>query len=326
VKGSFATLRYMRDLSGLVALALVLLSVGLLVDGTFYLTVFIFATIHAIAAVGLCLLLGYAGQVSLGQAAFFGIGAYTTANIVQKLGLDPAIGITAAAFLPWLLGLIIARPLLRLEANYLAMATLAFGMIAYILFSQIRSLTGGLDPGIVELPRFAPFGFVLATTKAIYWVCAAFLLLTVLLSLNLINSRVGRALRALHGSEVAAAGLGINVVQYKTMVFAFAAGVTGVAGALYAHFIRSFNAAAFGFNLSIELLMMVIVGSLSTIWGAVFGAVALTVLPNLLDGFDEIKTFAYGAVMTIIILFMPNGLAEGLVRGAMRGWRHLVPK
>jgi branched-chain amino acid transport system permease protein len=305
-------------------LGLILMSLGFTIDGTFYLTVLIFSAIHAIAAIGLCLLLGYAGQVSLGQAAFFGIGAYTTANIVQKLGLDPAIGIAASAFLSWLIGLLIARPLLRLEANYLAMATLAFGMVAYILFTQARYLTGGLDPGIVELPRFAPFGILLTTTKAMYWVCAAALLLTVLLSLNLINSRVGRALRALHSGEVAAAGLGVNVVHYKTMVFAFAAGMTGVAGALYAHFIRSFNAAAFGFGLSIELLMMVIVGSLSTIWGAVFGAAALTILPNLLEGFDEIKTFAYGAVMTIIILFMPNGLAEGIFTGALRGWRRAV--
>ena len=317
--------RYRHDLVGAAVLAAAMAVIGVSVSNTFYLSVMVNAGIHAIAAVGLSLVLGYAGLASLGQAAFFGIGAYATANLVGRADWPSIAALAAATAVSAAFGYVIARPLLRLSSHYLAMATLAFGVVMYILFAQLHGLTGGLDPGIIAMPPFAIFGRTMGGTAGMFWVVAVALLATVLCGINLIHSRVGRGLLALRSSEIAAAGLGIDIVRSKLAIFAFAAGITGLAGGLFAFFARSFNASAFGFSMSIELLMMVVIGSLSTVWGGVCGAVVLAVLPNLLEGFEGLKAVVYGAVMTLVMIFMPNGLVDALVRGVLALRRRAAP-
>lgn len=305
-----------RDALGLLALAIVLLVVDLTITGHFHRNLALQAIIFAIAAVGLTLLLGFAGQVSLGQNAFVAIGAYALGNMVQKVGLHPLPALAVSALLPAIVGYAVSRPILRLSGHYLALATLALGASAYIFASQWTSVTGGLDPGIVDLPKLA---LVPGLERDQLFTLAALCLLAVMgFSLLLVHSPVGRSLQAICTSETVAAGAGIRVDRTKAAIFALAAAFAGLSGGLYALFMRSFNATSFSILLSIELLMMVIVGSLSTIWGALVGALLVVLLPHMLEHFEAAKLFIYGAIMTLVVMFMPNGLASTLFAGVNR--------
>lgn len=309
---------YARNLWGLAMTAVVLALLGIFVSNSFYLTTLIFALIAAISAIGLTLLFGFTGLASLGQAAFFGLGAYSCALFVERLAWPPLAAVGVAVLFPAAVGWVIGRPLLRLSGTYLTMASLAFGVVMYLVFSQASSLTGGLDPGFMLNKPFSLGSMRFDSTKEMFWVCSVAVLVTLYLAINLINSRFGRGLRALKSSEAAAEGVGIPTVDFKTAIFAVAAGMAGLSGAMYAFFMRSFNATAFGFPLSIELLIIVIVGSLRSVWGALFGAAIITVLPTALEHFNDYKLFIYGVVMVLIMLFLPDGLFHGVVEGANR--------
>lgn len=312
---------YRNDVLGVAALALAICLIGLFVTRSFYLSILVYAAIYAIAALGMCLLFGFAGQISIGQAAFFGVGAYTSAYVVMRLGLHPVAGTAAAMALAGLFGWLVSRPLLRLTTNYLAMGTLAFGMISFIAFSQLHGITGGLDPGISGLPPYRIGPLVLDSPRTMYWLVGAVLCVVMWLVINLVHSRIGRALQALKASDVAAAGLGVDVVRYKVSTFTLAAALTGLAGSLFAHLQGSFTASGFGVGLSIELLIMVIIGSTTTPWGALFGALFMAIVPNLLEGFDHYRLLVYGVIMTAVMIYMPNGLGKALfdsVRAVLR--------
>ncbi len=304
---------YRRNLLGLGVLAVAMLALGVAVTGSFYKTMLIFGMMHAVAAIGLCLLFGYGGQISLCQGAMFGLGAYTAANLVQKLGADPLLGLLGAIVVPAAIGWAVARPLLRLSSHYLAMATLALGLILSIFFAQMQWLTGGADPGIMNLRPFAPLGVSLGTTNAMYWVCGMALLLAMGVAINLVHSRIGRALRGIRSAELPASTLGIDTVTYKVAVFSLAAGMAGLGGGLYAFFTRAFNSTGFDVGFSIDLLIMVLVGSVTSPWGALAGAFVIDILPAFLENLDQYRLFAYGVLMTATMVFMPDGLASGAV-------------
>jgi branched-chain amino acid transport system permease protein len=301
-----------NDLIGLAVLTLILVGLTLILENSYYQTLLVISEIYAIAAIGLSLLFGYAGQISIGQSAFFGLGAYMTANLVQRFNIEPVLALGGSALFSAAVGYLIARPLLRLSSHYLAMATLAFGVVMSIAFGQLKAITGGFDPGIIAMPAFRILDYPLGDIHSMMWVCGAALVIVMALCLNLIHSRIGRALRALRGSEYAAAGLGVDTRAYKVAVFALAAGLAGVAGSLYAFFLRSFTASAFDVTLSIELLVMIVIGSVSSLWGALIGAVVITLLPNLLEHFHQYKMLIYGLLMVSVMIFMPNGLFQGL--------------
>jgi branched-chain amino acid transport system permease protein len=296
-------------LLAVLAVALGLAEIGL--RSQFYRSILILSMIHAVAAIGLTLLLGYAGQVSLGQGAFLGAGAYTAAFCLQKLGLPAPVALLAAVLLPGLLGYAISRPILRLSGHNLALGTLALGAAFYVLAGQWQSVTGGLDPGIVDLPNLSFAG--IKHERVIFWLTIAALVVAATVAVTLVNGRFGRALIVLRSSEIVARCMGVDTVRAKAMVFAIAAALSGLSGALLALYLQSFNASTFGVGLSIELLMMAVVGSLSTVWGAVFGAFAIIVLPNLLEGFDHAKLLVYGLIMIAIMMFAPKGLGDTVV-------------
>jgi branched-chain amino acid transport system permease protein len=306
---------YRANLVGLAALGAIIVLAGLSVSGSYHKTMLIFAMINGLAAIGLCLLFGYGGQISLCQGGFFGLGAYTAADLVQKFGVDPLLALLAAPLVPAAFGWLVAKPLLRLSSHYLAMATLALGLILSIFYTQLVFLTGGADPGISNLAPFAPLGLKLGTTNAMFWVCGVALLLAMTVAINLIHSRVGRALRAIRSAEIPASCLGIDIVRYKVAVFSLAAGMAGLAGGLFAFFTRAFNASGFEVGLSIDLLIMVLVGSIRSPWGAIVGAVVITILPAFLEDFDRYRLFSYGVLMTSIMIFMPDGLVSAAVDG-----------
>lgn len=295
---------------GLLAFAAALGLAPLALPNDYYINVLILCCFNALIVMGLNLLMGYAGQVSLGHAAFFGLAAYTTAICTATLGLPIPVGMLAgvavSAGIAWLL----AVPTLKLHGHYLAMATLGFGIIVSIVFNEAVGLTGG-PSGFVGIPRLKIAGFTFTSDKAYYFLSAAVLWVATLVSRRVIGSRTGRALRAIHVSESAAQAMGIDIARHKRFVFVLSAVYAGVAGTLYAHHLTFVAPSSFGFHFSVQLLTMVVLGGMASIWGAVAGAFFLTSLPEFLRMFEEVDILIYGGLLIACMMFMPSGLAGG---------------
>jgi len=271
----------------------------------------VFVGINGIIAIGLSLLMGYAGQISIGHAAFFGLGAYTSAVLTAKLGFHPWGAFFMGILLSSCVALIIGIPSLKLKGHYLAMATLGFGEITYIVFNELTDITGG-PSGIGGIPKISLAGYTMNTDIKYYFFVWAFLLLILTLSLNLIHSRIGRALRSIHDSEVAANAMGVNTSKLKIQVFMISAVFGSVAGSLYTHYVTFVSPSSFGLFFSILLVMMVVIGGMHSVWGALIGATLLTILPEFLRALKDFEIFVYGAVLLLIMIFLPRGLIGGL--------------
>ncbi len=278
----------------------------------YYIGILVFIGIHTILALGLNLLMGYAGQVSLGHAAFYGIGAYTTAILTTLLKWPPWVGLICAGVISGIVAYLIGLPTLRLKGHYLAMATLGFGMIVKIVFVEFSSLTGGTS-GITGIPPLSVAGIQLTEDRQYYYVVWLFVMVLLWLSYNIVESRVGRALRAVHTSEIAAASVGVDTAKYKIQVFVLSGIYCGIAGALYAHYIRFVNPDPFGFMFSIQLVVMVVIGGMASIWGAIAGAGAITLLSQGLQRFEDFEVIVYGAILVVVMVYMPSGLTKAAV-------------
>jgi branched-chain amino acid transport system permease protein len=278
----------------------------------YLLTLLVFIGINAMITMGLSLLMGYAGQISLGHAAFFGLGAYSSGVLTAKYSLPAPAAFAAGILLSASVAVLVGKPTLRLKGHYMAVATLGFGEILFIVFNELSPLTGG-PSGLSGIPPLTFGGTPVEGSLYLYLVWG-FVFLLLIFSLNVINSRVGRALRAVHGSELAAAAMGVDAARYKLGVFVLSAVYASMAGSLYAHFITFISPSSFSLMFSILLLMMVVVGGTETIWGAVLGAAVLTLLPEYLRGLEDFEVLAYGAILMAVLLFMPRGILVG-VRG-----------
>jgi branched-chain amino acid transport system permease protein len=278
----------------------------------YFVSLLVFLGLNAITTMGLSLLMGYAGQISLGHAAFLGIGAYASGILTTKYGLHPLAAFLAGVLLSAGVAVLVGKPTLRLKGHYMAVATLGFGEIVFIAFNELSSLTGG-PSGLSNIPPLSFGGVAVEGTPFLYlvWV-VVFAVLA--FSLNVINSRVGRALRAVHGSELAANAMGVDAARYKLKVFVLSAVYASMAGSLYAHFLAFISPNAFSLMFSILLLMMVVIGGSQTIWGAVLGAAILTLLPEYLRSLEDFEVLAYGAILLAVLLFMPQGILEGVRR------------
>lgn len=283
-----------------------------IVTNDYHISILIFIGIHTILALALNLLMGYAGQVSLGHAAFYGVGAYTSAVLTIMAGWPPWLGLIAATVLAGLVSYVIGLPTLKLRGHYLAMATLGFGMIMRIVFVEYYPLTGGTS-GLSGIPAFNVFGIELIEDRQYYYLVWFFALALIWLSYNIVDSRVGRALRAVHGSETAAASVGVDTAKYKLQVFVLSGMYSGLAGALYAHYIRFVNPDPFGFMFSIELVVMVVIGGMASIWGAIFGAGAITLLSQGLHKFEDFEVIVYGLILVVVMIYMPTGITKTFV-------------
>lgn len=288
-----------------------MLTMPYLLPNPYYVSTLTLACINAIIVVGLNLLLGFAGQISLGHAAFYGIGAYATGIATATYGLSMGAGFCIAVGLVAVVALAVGIPTLKLTGHYLAMGTLGFGIIVYIFFNESIALTGG-PSGMVGIPRLALFGRELWDDTEYFYVVAGALSLALLLSLNLIRSRFGRALQAIHTSEKAAMCLGVDIARYKLFVFVLSAVYAGVAGFLYAHYLGFVAPSSFGFHVSVQLIVMVVLGGMASVWGAVAGAFFLTALPEFLRVFENVETLIYGGILVLCMMFMPRGLAGGV--------------
>ena len=290
---------------GILAIVLALLPV--LVRNPYYLGVLVFVGIYSLITIGLSMLMGYAGQISLGHAGFFAIGAYTSGLLTTKGGFPPLFAFLVAILLTACVAFLIGVPSLKLRGHYLAMATLGFGEIVHIALNASVDLTGG-PSGFGEIPRIALGGLLVESALSRYYLVYALVIIALLLSLNIVHSRVGRALRSIHGSELAASAMGVNTARYKVQVFVLSAIYASVAGSLYAHFITFISPGSFDLTFSVLLVTMVVIGGMSSVWGALMGTALLGLLPEVLRGFKDYDILIYGAILLLMMMFMPDGL------------------
>ncbi|MCP4996469.1 MAG: branched-chain amino acid ABC transporter permease [Gammaproteobacteria bacterium] len=305
----------MSRLRGFYVLAVIAVLLPIIFPDNYYVTVVaVTAGLNAILAVSLNLLMGYAGQISLGHAAFFGIGAYSSAILTTRYGWNPWPAMVAGALFTGLIAFVLSRPILKLKGHYLAMATLGLGIIVHIVLVQAGGFTGGPD-GLGDIPPLSIFGWAVDSDLRWYIVITVTLLLVVWLALNIVDSRSGRALRALHGSEVAAEMMGINTTSTKTGVFVLAALIASVGGSLFSHQQAFISPDSFSFFFSIELVTMVVLGGMASTYGAVVGAIILTFLPELLVVFEDYEVMIFGAILMLMMIFLPQGLFVGAQEG-----------
>lgn len=299
-----------RELLKFLIFAAILLCIPFLFKAGYLLNVLVFVGIHTMLAVGLNLLLGYAGQISLGHAAFFGLGAYISGILTATYAVNSWLAMMIAAIVVGIMAFVIGFPILKLKGHYLAMATLGLGIIIYITFNELVEVTGG-PSGLSGIPNLSLGPLIFDSDQKNYFLIWIFTLATMLLSINLANSRIGRALRAIHDSEVAARVMGVNVRLLKVQIFTLSAAISAIAGSLYAHTMTFISPASFGFNFSIELLTMVVIGGLGSIYGSFLGAALLTLLPELLRAFQDYDIVIYGLLLILMTMFMPGGLVRG---------------
>ena len=297
-------------IAGLLALAVVIALLPAFFPNKFYYDVAIKTGINAIVCIGLNLLIGYAGQISLGHAGFYALGAYGSAVLTARLGWPGPLAMVLSAAAVGLLAFLVARPILRLRGHYLAMATLGLGIIVAIVINREIDLTGGPDG--MTVPALAFGAWRVIGTETWYWAIGGALLLAVWIALNIVESGVGRALRAVHGSEVAAETVGVDTTRYKVLVFVISAVFASLAGSLFVHAERFVTPVEADFLRSLVFVTMVVLGGMASTFGAVVGATILTVLPQALAGFQDYEHLALGAILMGIMIFLPKGLVPAL--------------
>ncbi len=288
--------------------------------GTSQLTVYVLLGLAAVVTVGVGMLMGYAGQVSLGQAAFYAVGAYT-AGLMATHGLPPLLGLACAPLVAAVLAAVVGVPLLRLRGHYLAFATVALQLILLSVAGQ-ASFTGG-DIGLQGVPQLAVGRVILTGDLSYAYLTLAAVALVLLVTRNVIGSRPGRGLRALATSEAAAASAGVPVGRYKAAVFSLSAAYAGLAGGIYAFYLGYVAPGSFPVLLSFEYVVMAVVGGLGTLWGAVAGAAVVTLLQQVLTQLGtrpgmpsyapSVLSYAmYGGLLVLVLLFLPRGLLPGI--------------
>lgn len=310
------------NIYGLILFALVVGSIPLWVKSPYLLSTAIFIGIATMLTLGLCLLMGYTGQISLGHAAFYGIGAYASGILTVKSGLSPWLAMFFGVLITAGAAYVIGKLIFRFRENYLAVATLGLGVVVYLAFIELRDLTGG-PSGLPGVPRLSIGDFVFSGDVAYFYLVWGVVLLFLAISLNIVNSRVGRALRAIHASEPAADSVGVDSSKYKLQILVVSAVFASIAGSLYVHYMRFVSPQPFDFMASVELVVMAAIGGLASVWGAPFGAAAVILLTVFLreslplvipNASGEHTVIVYGIILIVIMIFMPEGLTRGLLK------------
>lgn len=262
---------------------------------------------YVMIALSINLLTGFLGLMTLGQAAFWGIGAYTAAILSTRLGLGMGLCIVASAFMAGLLSLLVALPTMRLKGYFLTVVTLGFGEIVRLVEMNWMDLTRG-PLGIAAIPSPNLFGIDLSSNRQIYYVMLVLVVLAALLVYSIVHSRVGLAIMAIRDDDLAAASMGVNVTKYKIMVFMISTMIVGVAGAFYAHYINFIDPSSFTSAASTDMLVMAIFGGLGSIPGTILGASILTILPETIRGLAQYRNLVYGLIIVILMMVKPDGI------------------
>ena len=284
-----------------------------LVTSNYWMNLINLAISFSIACLGLNIVLGYAGQLSLAQAAFWGVGAYTSAILTTQLGLPVWAGMFAAFFVAAFFGILLGIPTLKLSGHYLAMATIGFGIILQLILVNAIWLTNGSD-GIPKIPSPWIGSLELKDPGTIFYVAAVSLLLLTWGAIHLKNSRVGRAFMAIRENEMAAGTAGVDTTYYKILAFSLSAGYAGFGGWLFAHSGSHYiSPDTFSFEQSVIMLVMAVLGGNGSAIGSIVGAILLTLLPEVLRFLKDCYMMVYAAGIVLIMIFMPSGIA-GLVK------------
>jgi len=268
--------------------------------------------IYAMVVLGLNLFIGYTGQISLGHAAFFAMGAYGSAIGTVSLGWSPWPVMILVALATAFVALAVGVPALKLRGHYLAMATLGFNIVIYTILIQWDTVTGG-PSGFSGIPYLAIGGLVFDNEISIHYLVWTFAMVSLLLSLNLVRSGAGRGLAALAEDEVAAAALGVDVRRAKVKVFVLSAVLASLAGSLFAHCYAFVSPDSFNIFVSVDFVIMVVVGGMGSIWGTLLGTGLITLLPEWIEALDTYKDIIHGLILVLILLFLPQGLVTGIV-------------
>ncbi len=298
-----------RHINYLIFITLIIIFPAFVRDN-YTLSIAIFAGINALLAMGLSLLMGYAGQVSLGQAGFYGIGAYVSAIIAMKFGMPIVFSAFLAALVAAFAAVLLAIPALKLKGHYLAVATLGFGEIIYIILNELGP---GGPSGFGDIPKVSFMGYKLTGQIGHFYLIWFIVFVLIIFSYNIINSRIGRAMRAIHDTEIGSSAMGIDVSALKIKIFVLSAIYASIAGSFYAHYITFISPSTFSLFHSVLILTMVVIGGASNLFGAVVGAIIITILPEALRKFEELDVLIYGLILTLSLLFIRKGIVPTLI-------------
>jgi branched-chain amino acid transport system permease protein len=292
----------------------IILALPFFVHSPHWFTVLILIGLYSIITIGLSLLLGYAGQISLGHAAFFGIGAYVSGIFTTKTAMSPWLVIIIGMVGVFILAYAIGIPILKLKGHFLALATVGINIIVYVLLVGFSDLTGG-PLGLQGIPKLNFFGLDLGNQLYFYYFVWTIVILVIFFSMNIVRSHVGRLLRSIGDSEIATQTLGVDVAKTKVAIFAISAAYASLAGSLYAHFINFIAPPTFNVNFSILLLIMVMVGGVHSIWGALLGTATILFLQEFirfvsdtyLNISGQVEIVVYGFIVILVMIFIPKG-------------------
>jgi branched-chain amino acid transport system permease protein len=302
-----------------------------LFQDSYWRTNLIVCALNVMLAIGLDFIVGYAGQLNLGHSAFFGIGAYASTLLIIKMGVPFWVAFVSAMLLAGTAGVALSIFAVRLRGHYLAIASLGFAVIVHQVLLNWISLTQGplgiygiKPPPDISLPGVGVLSF--SDTANMFYLVAGFALMFYLVLHQLVRSPVGETLAAIREDEVSAASFGINCTAWKVFAFGIGSTTAGAAGAFYASFVGTLVPDAFNITESFTMLAMVIVGGMGTLIGPVWGAILLTVLPELLRGVGDLRLVLYGAALTLVVMFVPGGIFEGVkLLRARLPFRRAVP-
>lgn len=302
--------KFLGKHAGEFILGALLIIIPLLEPSAFAYDLAIRVAFTSVVVIGLNLLFGYAGQISLGHAAFFGGGGYASAVLTAHFAWPPMLALVVGATAVGALAFVVARPILKLVGHHLAMATLSLGLIATIVFTNEARWTGGSDG--MSVPPLSLLGHEVQGELAWYSVAAVSLFLVTWGARNLVRSPAGRALQAVRGSEIAARLSGIDVARVKTRVFVLSAVLASIMGSLMAHYVAFVSPASTGLVRSVEFLMMVVLGGVASVFGSIVGAALVTLLPQALHAFESWETLVMGVILTLVLIFMRAGIVPTL--------------
>lgn len=298
-----------------VLFALFIYLLPILMAGSYWLHVLVIIGIYVIAAAGVDLVVGFAGQLSLCQASFFSFGAYASAILTTTYRFHPLLAMVIGMVFTAVVAYAVGAPVLRLKGYYLAIATLGFGLIVQSLLVTMSKYTGGPD-GFRDIVQIRFAGFVCKTDAQYYYPIWTIAILTLLLTRNIVRSRVGRAMLALRGDDVAASSMGVDVARYKIQAFTLSAVYASLAGSLYAHAIRFISPQMADLSRSVEMIIMVVLGGIRTVFGVLIGTTIMKIIPEALESFMDYQMVATGAILIALLIYMPRGMM-GLIQNIM---------
>ncbi|MGE4588915.1 MAG: branched-chain amino acid ABC transporter permease [Acidaminococcaceae bacterium] len=287
-------------------IALLLLALPFIVTNSYYLHICIMVCVYICLALSLNLVTGYAGQLVLGHAAFYGIGAYTGALLMLKFHVNFLVALLMSAVVTGLFGFLLGIPALRLRGDYLAIVTLGFGEIVRLIFVNWKSLTRG-PAGLPGIPAPHLFGVTISGRTEFYYLALALAIFTTFFMIKLINSGVGMAMQTVKNDEIAAEAIGIQPRKYKIMAFVVASAFAGMVGCFFASYLSYISPTAFVYNTSMTILTMVVLGGLGSIMGSVLGAGMLVIVPEVLRFLNDYRMLIFGALMVFMMIFKPEG-------------------